>query len=355
MPATRVMVIDDSALMRQVLTRLLTQAGCDVVATASDPTLAVRKLTELQPDVITLDVEMPKVNGLEFLSRLMRHNPLPVVMVSSLTQRGADVTLRALELGAVDFVTKPAVDLSEGMEGLGRELAQKVKAAASSRVMRPAKQPAVAAAASVGPKPARKENLIQTTQQVICLGASTGGTEALKRVLTTFPASAPGTVIVQHMPEQFTRQFAERLDSLCAVRVAEARDGERVLSGHVYVAPGNRHLRIRRSGAEYTLHLSDEERVFHCRPAVDVLFESAASAVGPNAIAAVLTGMGEDGARGLKLMRDAGARTLAQDEASCVVYGMPKEAVDAGGVERVVSLDAMGPAILSHVRGTPRG
>jgi two-component system chemotaxis response regulator CheB len=347
MPGPRVMVVDDSALMRQVLTSVLEQGGCEVVATASDPTIAAKKLADTHPDVITLDVEMPRVNGLEFLARLMRHQPTPVVMVSSLTQRGADVTLRALELGAVDFVTKPSLDLQQGMQGLARELNEKVRAAASSRSARVARtaQPAT-------PVPVAKvaSAHINTTQRVICLGASTGGTEALKQVLCALPPDSPGVVIVQHMPEQFTRYFAERLDSMCSLRVAEAAEGMRVLPGHAYVAPGNRHLRIRRSGAEYTLHLSDDERVHHCRPAVDVLFESAARALGPNAIAAVLTGMGADGAAGLKRMRDAGARTLAQDEASCVVYGMPKEAVAAGGVERVMSLEKIGPAIVELSR-----
>lgn len=342
MTSPRVMIVDDSALMRQILTKVLEAGGCSVVATAADPMIAAQKVMTLKPDVITLDVEMPRVNGLEFLERLMRQAPTPVVMVSSLTQRGADVTLRALELGAIDFVTKPALDLERGMEALATELIAKVRVAASSRVGRRAAPSAAA--------PVKAAAALRTTHSVICLGASTGGTEAIKQVLCALPPDSPGVVIVQHMPEHFTRQFAARLDELSSLRVAEAREGERVLTGHAYVAPGGRHLCLRRNGAEYTLHLNDGPLVHHCRPAVDVLFQSAAEALGPNAVAAVLTGMGADGAAGLKAMRDAGARTLAQDEATSVVYGMPKAAFAAGGVERVVPLDSMASAILEMVK-----
>lgn len=345
----RVLVIDDSALMREVLQRILTEGGCEVVGTASDPLIAIRRLGSLKPDVITLDVEMPNMNGLDFLSRLMRNMPTPVVMVSSLTEKGADTTLRALELGAVDFVTKPKIDLRDGLVAQGRELLEKVRTAAGVKLARRAAPTPTGPAMPVArmtPRP-----FIHTTDKVICLGASTGGTEALKEVLCALPPDAPGIVIVQHMPEKFTSQFAQRLDTLTSLHVSEAKDGERVLPGHVYIAPGNRHLRIIRSGAAYLLRLSDEAPLAHHRPAIDLMFESAATALGPNAVAAILTGMGADGARGMKLMHDAGAKTIAQDEATSVVYGMPKEAAAMGGVDTVLPLGRIAHALMELVRG----
>lgn len=348
MSAPRVMIIDDSALMRQLLTTLLAERGCQVVGSAADPVSAAQRIPQLKPDVLTLDVEMPRMNGLDFLARLMRTAPLPVVMVSSLTEKGAETTLRALELGAVDFVTKPTVDVSAGTEALADEIAKKVRMAAKTQVRRRVGPPPAQAA----PASKMDPKVIRTTDRVICIGASTGGTEALKEVLCALPADAPGVVIVQHMPEQFTKQFAERLDQLTALHAAEAVHGERVMAGHIYLAPGNRHLRIGRSGATYTLALSDEAPVGHHRPSVDVLFHSAAQALGRNAVAAILTGMGADGAQGMKAMRDAGARTVAQDEATSVVYGMPKEAVALGGVEQVLPLKNIARALLQLARAS---
>ncbi len=345
MSGPRVLVVDDSALMRQLLTNILSNEGCDVVGTASDPKVAVQRLQQLKPDVLTLDVEMPHMNGLDFLARLMRNAPMPVVMVSSLTDRGAETTLQALELGAVDFVTKPKLDVSAGTHALAEELGRKVRTAATVRVARRQAAPQLAEL-----RPKLEPALIHTTDRVLCLGASTGGTEALTEVLCGLPPDAPGVVIVQHMPERFTKQLAARLDRVTSLHVTEATHGVRVLPGHAYIAPGNRHLRIVRSGATYVLSLSDEPPVDHHRPSIDVFFESAARAVGHNAVAAILTGMGADGAEGLKLMRDAGARTIAQDEASCVVYGMPKEAVALGGVERVVPLKGVASAMLKFAR-----
>ncbi len=343
MSGPRVMIVDDSALMRQLLTSVLTEEGCTVVGSAPDPVSAAQRIIQLKPDVLTLDVEMPRMNGLDFLARLMRNTPLPVVMVSSLTERGAETTLRALELGAIDFITKPKLDVTAGTEALGKELAAKVKMAARTKVQRRTGLPTEHERSA----PKLSPQLIQTTDRVICLGASTGGTEALKEVLCGLPPDSPGIVIVQHMPEKFTSQFAARLDQLTSLHVAEAADGDRIIAGHAFIAPGNRHLRIVRSGATYKLALSDESPVAHHRPSIDVLFESAAKALGRNAVAAILTGMGADGARGMKLMRDAGARTIAQDEASCIVYGMPKEAVAHGGVEQVLPLKKIASGLLA--------
>ena len=353
MSGPRVLIIDDSALMRQVLQRILTEGGCEVLGVATDPVNAIKRLATMKPDVITLDVEMPNMNGLDFLQRLMRNMPTPVVMVSSLTERGAETTLRALELGAVDFVTKPKLDMRDGLLAQGHELVEKVKAAARVRVGRRVSG-ITSAPTTTTPVPARPRSpqpLIQTTDRVICLGASTGGTEALREVLCALPPDAPGIVIVQHMPEKFTSQFAQRLDTLTAIHVSEAKHGERVLPGHAYIAPGNRHLRIVRSGAAYTLSLSDEPPLAHHRPAIDLFFESAAVALGRNAVAGLLPGMGADGARGMKVMHDAGARTVAQDEATCIVYGMPKEAVAMGGVDQVLPLGRIAAALMDFARG----
>jgi len=340
----RVLVVDDSALMRQVLTRALgADPGLEVVGAAPDPYVARDKIKALSPDVLTLDVEMPRMDGLAFLERLMRARPMPVVMVSSLTESGCATTLRALELGALDFVTKPKVGLAESLDVLTAEVVEKVKAAAGARLRAP--RPAAAGAA-----PAIQAGLFRTTDTVLALGASTGGTEALREVLTALPPDAPGIVVVQHMPERFTRAFADRLDGLCAVRVKEAEEGDRVLPGHVLIAPGNHHMRVRRDGATYRVHLSQEDPVNRHRPSVDVLFDSAAAALGPNAIGVIMTGMGNDGARGLLAMRRAGARTVAQDEASCVVFGMPKEAIALGAAAHVVPLGQIPAMLLALVR-----
>jgi len=338
----RVLVVDDSALMRQVLSRALAEdPGIEVIGTAPDPYVARDKIKALNPDVLTLDVEMPRMDGLAFLERLMRARPMPVVMVSSLTEAGCEVTLRALELGAVDFVAKPRVNLRERMHEVTGELIEKVKAAAAARVRLRGPH-----AAPISPRPA----LYRTTDTVIAIGASTGGTEALREVLTALPADSPGVVVVQHMPERFTRAFAERLDGLCTVRVKEAEDGDRVLAGHVLIAPGNFHLRIARDGALVRARISQDPPVNRHRPSVDVLFHTAAETLGPNAVGVIMTGMGSDGARGLLAMRQAGARTVAQDPESCVVFGMPREAIALGAAESVVPLGRIAESVLSMVR-----
>jgi two-component system chemotaxis response regulator CheB len=333
-----VLVVDDSALMRQLLTDLLgADPGLEVVAAAADPYAAWDKVKQFEPDVLTLDVEMPRMDGLTFLGKLMGHRPLPVVMVSSLTERNCDTTLRALELGAVDFVTKPKLDVTTGTVALADEIVAKVKAAARARPRARAAPPARLAPAGGG---------FRATHKVIALGASTGGCEALAAVLTALPADAPGVVVVIHMPEGFTKSYAARLDRACAVRVSEAKDGDRVVPGHVLIAPGNFHLSVARSGAVATVRVTGGEPVNRHRPAVDVLFRSCARELGPNATGAILTGMGDDGARGLLEMRRAGARTVAQDEATCVVFGMPKEAIVLGAAEDVLPLDRIAAHLL---------
>ncbi|PWB79467.1 MAG: chemotaxis response regulator protein-glutamate methylesterase, partial [Candidatus Methylomirabilota bacterium] len=311
-----------------------------------DPFFARDKIKELNPDVLTLDVEMPRMDGLTFLDKLMRGHPMPVVMVSSLTETGCETTLRALELGAVDFITKPKVDLREHMDEIAEEIVAKVRAAASARVVRRESRNPVSTGSSVSPRPLLNGAMIRTTDRVIAVGASTGGTEALKDFLIALPANAPGTVIVQHMPEKFTKSFAERCDQLCTVRVKEATDGDRVLPGHVLIAPGNYHMALRRNGAQYFVQVYSGPPVNRHRPSVDVLFESAAECAGRNAVGVIMTGMGADGARGLLQMKQAGARTIAQDEASCVVFGMPKEAIALGAADYVLSLPLISYKVL---------
>lgn len=343
MNKAKVLIIDDSALMRQLLTELLSHdPALEVVGVASDPYVAWEKIKALRPDVLTLDVEMPRMDGLTFLEKLMRLHPLPIVMVSSLTEKGCEVTLRALELGAVDFVTKPKIDVKSGTIELAEEILAKVKTAARARVQPKARSLGNGQARVL---PHKSEALLKSTHKVIAIGASTGGTEALRDVLTVMPADSPGIVIVQHMPEKFTRSFAERLDSLCQIRVREAQDGDRILPGHALLAPGNYHMQVKRSGANYSVQVLMGEPVNRHRPSVDVLFHSCARYLGGNAVGVILTGMGNDGARGLLAMRQAGARTIAQDETSCVVFGMPKEAIAVGGAEEVVSLRKI-PALM---------
>ena len=338
---TRVLVIDDSALIRELLSKLIGAApGFEVVGTAPDPIIAWDKIKALRPDILTLDVEMPRMDGLTFLEGLMHHHPMPVLMVSSLTERGCATTLRALELGAIDFMTKPALDLARGLDELTDELIGKLTATAAARVRGRRRS------ASHPPQPPRP--LARATHKVIALGASTGGTEALRSVLTMLPADAPGTVVVQHMPERFTRSFADRLDSLCKMRVKEAEDGDPVLPGHVLIAPGDRHMRVVRSGAAYRVEVFTAERVNRFRPSVDLLFQACARQLGGNAIGALLTGMGADGARGLLEMRQAGAHTVAQDEATSVVYGMPRAAFELGAAAEVLPLDDIAAALLAH-------
>jgi two-component system chemotaxis response regulator CheB len=324
----KVLVVDDSALVRKILADELSRdPGIQVVGTAPDPYVARDKIVTLEPDVLTLDVEMPRMDGLTFLRKLMRYHPMPVIVVSSMTQRGGETAIQALEFGAAEVMCKPGGAYSVGE--MSRDLIEKIKAVARMRVSKRADD-------STDAKP--MEAIPQTTHKVMAIGASTGGTEALKEVLMRFPANAPGTVVVQHMPEKFTRAFAERLNGLCAVEVREAQTGDRLRPGLVLIAPGNYHMLLTRTGAVYTVEVRDGPRVHHQRPSVDVLFNSVARTAGANAIGVILTGMGADGADGMLEMRKAGARTLAQDEASCVVYGMPKEAVARGGVEKIAPL-----------------
>ena len=343
----RVMVIDDMALVRDILSQgLAMDPGIEVVGTAGDPFEAARKIPELKPDVLTLDVEMPRMDGVEFLRRLMPQHPLPVVMVSALTERGKQITLDALEAGAVDFVTKPGADIARGLNVMLMELRTKIKIASTVNVShwkdkRPVARPAAA-------KPANKA-LAESTDKVIAIGASTGGTEAIREVITRFPVTTPGVVIVQHMPAGFTKMFSDRLNTLCAMTVKEAEEGDRVLGGRILIAPGGKHMRVIRSGGIYTVQVRPGPLVNgHC-PSVETMMQSVAEHVGANAVGAMLTGMGGDGADGLKAMRDAGARTLAQDEATCVVFGMPKVAWEKGGAERLVPLPHIADDILRLV------
>jgi two-component system chemotaxis response regulator CheB len=343
----RVLIVDDSALMRQMLTVLLQRDHqIEVVGAAADPFIAREKIKALNPDVLTLDVEMPRMDGLTFLEKLMRARPMPVVMVSSLTEAGCETTLRALELGAVDFVLKPRIDVREHLDEIAQEVIGKVRAAASARIIpRSAREPSVVSPGAAARAPAPVA-MIRTTDRVITVGASTGGTEALKDFLTMLPADAPGVIIVQHMPEKFTQSFAERCDQLCTIRVKEAKDGSRVLAGHALIAPGNYHMALRRNGAQYFAHVYSSPPVNRHRPSVDVLFESVAECAGRNAVGIIMTGMGADGARGLLAMREAGARTIAQDEATCVVFGMPKEAIAIGAAEVVLPIGRIAHAAL---------
>jgi len=348
MKKSRVLIVDDSALMRQVLQQVLeSDPDLEVVGTASDPYVARDKIKALNPDVITLDVEMPRMDGLTFLEKLMKGHPMPVVMVSSLTERGCDTTLRALSLGAVDFVTKPKLDMRTGTLDLAEEIRAKVKAAASVRVVARRTtnpSPALHAAAS-SPYLAQ----IKATHKIVAIGASTGGTEALKDLLEVLPADFPAIVIVQHMPEKFTAAFAKRLDGICKINVKEAADGDRVLRGRALLAPGGKHMLLVRHGAEYSVKITDTEPVNRHKPSVDVLFDSVAEHAGNNAVGVILTGMGNDGARGMLAMKKAGAFNVAQDEASCVVFGMPKEAIAAGGTDEVHPLSKIAPAISRHL------
>lgn len=346
----RVLVVDDSALVRRILSEELGRhPDVEVVGTAIDPYVAREKIARLRPDVLTLDVEMPRMDGLSFLAKLMRHYPLPVVVVSSLTPRDSDTAVRALSLGAVEVIAKPGSAFST--HGIGDDLVRAVRAAASARVSRrvnPSEAgPAPAAARDVPPVDA---TALDTTHKVLAVGASTGGTQAIERVLRGLPAHAPGTVVVQHMPEHFTAAFAKRLDGVCALEVREARDGDAVVPGVALIAPGNRHLVLQRSGARYVARVKDGPPVHHQRPAVDVLFQSVARHAGRNAVGVLLTGMGADGAKGLLAMREAGAHAIAQDEASSVVYGMPREAARLGAADEVLGLGEVAEAVLRAFR-----
>ncbi|NGZ58909.1 MAG: chemotaxis response regulator protein-glutamate methylesterase [Nitrospira sp. LK265] len=348
----RVLTVDDSALMRQVLAMLLAKdPQIEVVGSAPDPYIARERIKALNPDVLTLDVEMPKMDGLTFLEKLMRGHPMPVVMVSSLTEVGCQTTLRALELGAVDFIAKPKIDLREGMEEIAQDLIAKIKAASVARVRgRRAEGREDQKSITSGP-PALPSGsaMIKTTDTIIAIGSSTGGTEAVKEVLERMPPNMPPILITQHMPERFTKTWADRLNRLCRIAVKEAQDGDSVLPGHALIAPGNFHMTLARNGARYRVRINQDLPVNRHRPSVDVMFASIARYAGANAIGVILTGMGGDGAKELLTMKQAGAFTIAQDEASCVVFGMPKEAIKAGAVDKVLPLDGIAEAILAHV------
>ncbi|MBR0993090.1 chemotaxis response regulator protein-glutamate methylesterase [Bradyrhizobium japonicum] len=332
MDPVKVLIVDDSSFVRQVLTEMLSRdPSIIVVGAAPNPLVAREMIKALNPDVLTLDIEMPRMDGLQFLDKIMSLRPMPVVMISSLTQKGADTALRALEMGAVDYVAKPTIGLADGLAALAEEIIGKIKIAASARV-RPLQgaKPAVPRISS-GPS-------FNSSEKIIAVGASTGGVEALQQFLTAFPADAPAILVTQHMPAAFTESFAKRLDKCCLIGVCQAEDGERVLPGHAYIAPGGYHLELARNGANYTCRLNDQALVSGHRPSVDVLFRSVARAAGANAVGIILTGMGKDGAAGLLEMRRAGASTIGQDEASCVVYGMPKAAADCGAVQTELPL-----------------
>ncbi len=348
----RVIVVDDSALVRGLLSEIIDrQPDMTCIGAASDPLVAREMIRNLNPDVITLDIEMPRMDGIEFLQRLMRLRPMPVVMVSTLTERGADVTLKALELGAVDFVAKPKIGVADGLRQLGADITEKIRTAARARVHRLATPSANAPAGSTPPKPTAVASLGRlSTEKLIFIGASTGGTEATREVLVNLPADCPAVMITQHMPPGFTKSYAARLNGLCRIRVAEATDGERVLPGHAYIAPGGFHLSVERSGANYIARVQDGEPVNRHKPSVDVLFESAARVVGRNALAVMLTGMGADGAKAMRTMRDAGSWNLVQDEATCVVFGMPREAIAHGAACEVLPLPQIAPRLVEWLR-----
>ena len=361
MSPIKVMVVDDSAVVRQVVTALLSAApGIRVIAAVADPILAIERLRQEWPDVIVLDVEMPRMDGITFLRKIMAERPTPVVICSTLTEKGAKTTLEALAAGAVAIVTKPKLGLKQFLTDASDDLVSTVRAAAHANVRRPAAQgdgpplaPTVKHTADVILAPGTAQSaaraMTQTTERVVAIGTSTGGTQALEEVLTALPRVCPGIVIVQHMPEKFTAAFAARLDGLSQIRVKEAEHNDRVVQGLALIAPGGRHILLRRSGAQYFVEVVDGPLVNRHRPSVDVLFRSVAKSAGVNALGVIMTGMGDDGAAGLLEMRNAGARTVAQDEQSCVVFGMPKEAIKRGGVEKSIALSAVAQEILKQL------
>lgn len=350
MKKIRVIVVDDSALVRGLLSEIINrQRDMECVGAANDPLIAREMIRDLDPDVITLDIEMPKMDGIDFLARLMRLRPMPVVMISTLTERGAEVTMRALELGAIDFVAKPRIGLADGINELAGQIVEKIRVAASAHIRRvatPSTQMPGAAA------PTRPELLSMgrvSTEKLICIGASTGGTEAIKEILMRMPADSPGIVITQHMPPGFTTSFAARLNTLCQITVQEAVNGGRVLPGHAYIAPGGRQFKVDKSGANYVCVVEDGEAVNRHKPSVEVLFKSVARVVGRNAFGIMLTGMGGDGAKAMKEMRDAGSYNYVQDEASCIVFGMPREAILHGAADEVLPLLDIAGALIARL------
>jgi len=345
----RVLIVDDAALVRQLLTEVLnSDPDIEVIGAAIDPLMARDMIKRLSPDVLTLDVEMPRMDGVTFLANLMRLRPMPVVMVSTLTEKGAEVTLRALELGAVDFISKPKLGGTYKLMDYAQEIIAKVKMASRVHVRALSEQDVAKIKAKKHGSPV--VNMFKTTHKIVAIGSSTGGTEAVKLVLSQLPADFPGIVITQHIPEAFSRSFAERVNTFSALNVCQAEDGQQVLPGHAYIAPGHMHLEVVKNGARYLCHLHDAERVNHHKPSVDVLFDSVAKSAGRNALGVILTGMGNDGAKGLKRMLDAGASTIGQDEKSCVVWGMPKEAYKAGALQHVLPLKDIAKKMTDLVR-----
>ncbi|HYX05383.1 MAG TPA: chemotaxis response regulator protein-glutamate methylesterase [Bacteroidales bacterium] len=351
MKKIRVLIVDDSAVVRQTLSSILqSDPHIEVMGTASDPFYAAKKIQNEIPDVITLDVEMPRMDGLTFLKKIMSQHPIPVVVISSLTDRGTETGMKALEYGAVEIITKPQMNTRQFIEESKIRLCDAVKAAALARVRRRINppeinvQPRYTADAVIPNTPVR--SMIKTTEMVVAVGASTGGTDALEVFLKAMPLDSPGIVIVQHMPENFTRSFADRLNNICKITVKEAANGDSVLRGQALIAPGNHHMLLKRSGARYYVEIKDGPLVNRHRPSVDVLFRSSARYAGKNAIGIIMTGMGNDGAQGLLEMKQAGAATIAQDESSCVVFGMPHEAIKLGAADKVISLESIAPAML---------
>ncbi|MBK8338213.1 MAG: chemotaxis response regulator protein-glutamate methylesterase [Sterolibacteriaceae bacterium] len=361
-PAIKVMIVDDSALVRQVVAKAIArEPGIEVLATASDPLFAIEKMRQAWPDVIILDIEMPRMDGISFLRKLMAERPTPVVICSSLAEAGSDTLMQALAAGAVSIITKPKSGLKDFLDDASNDIIAAIRGAARANVrllVRPSGGASAAGRPAATPPPPQRSNsadvilaagagaMVKTTDRVIAIGTSTGGTQALETVLTRLPVTVPGVVIVQHMPEQFTAMFAERLNSLCQIEVREARNNDRIMPGRALIAPGGRHMMLKRNGAQYHVEVVDGPLVNRHRPSVDVLFRSVASIAGSNALGIIMTGMGDDGARGLKEMHDAGAATIAQDEASSVVFGMPKEAIKLGAADRVMALDHIPAALI---------
>jgi two-component system chemotaxis response regulator CheB len=347
----RVLIVDDSAIVRQILSEVLTSdPEIEVIGTAGDPFVAADRIREQIPDVITLDIEMPRMDGLTFLQNIMAQHPIPVVICSTLAEQGAESTLRALEYGAIDIIAKPRFGTKQFLEESRIALCEAIKAAASARVRPISNRPVEPKLTADAVLSSATGAMLETTEKVVAIGASTGGTEALKSLLETLPADTPGIVIVQHMPALFTRAFADRLDGLCKITVKEAESNDTVIRGRALIAPGNHHMLLRRSGARYFVEVKEGPLVCRHRPSVDVLFRSAARYAGKNAVGVILTGMGDDGARGMLEMRQAGAKTIAQDEETCVVFGMPKEAIKLGAAEKILPLQSVAAAILASAR-----